>query len=97
MKFVSDRAGLEFYKSRMMAKTRGYSGVYFNEDLTRTRSNLLFKARKLVKENRLLEAWTTCRTILIKDKTNQIQCIPNDEMLMIYLHVTESFTANFLF
>ena len=38
VKFVSYRKRAQFYKARIVTKSRGYRGVYVNEHLTKTRS-----------------------------------------------------------
>ena len=41
--------------------------MYFNDDLTRHRSNLLYKARKIFKADRLNGAWSYNGKVYIKD------------------------------
>ena len=43
-----------------------FNGVFVNEDLTQVRSKLLFEARRSVKCNRLLGAWSSDGRILVK-------------------------------
>ena len=52
VKFVSYRARQKLYKMRKNLKDNGYAGVFLNEDLTKTRSNVLYEARKVVKADR---------------------------------------------
>ena len=66
VKFSTYRARSRFYKARTLTKSRGYMGVFVNEDLTKSRSKLLYEARRRVKSNQLKSAWSTDGTILIK-------------------------------
>ena len=66
VKFSTYRARSRFYKARTLTKSRGYTGVFVNEDLTKSRSKLLYEARRRVKSNQLKSAWSTDGTILIK-------------------------------
>lgn len=43
------------------------AGLYFNEDLTKVRSELLFKARKLFTAERLFGAWFFGGSIYVRD------------------------------
>ncbi|WAR07752.1 hypothetical protein MAR_017710 [Mya arenaria] len=49
VKFATYRALERLYKSRALAKDKGYKNIFVNEDLTRERSRLLFLARQQVK------------------------------------------------
>ena len=46
------------------------SQIFINEDLTKTRVNLLYQARKAKKEKRIKDCWTFDGTVLIKDNSN---------------------------
>ena len=66
VKFVSYRQRNMFYRARTSMKDRGYKGVFINEDLTKSRSKLLYEARLRVKSGQLKSAWSSDGTILIK-------------------------------
>ena len=68
-----------------MLKDKGYSGFFINEDLTKLRSNLLYKARGLVKERRLLGAWTSNGTVLIWDNDECIHRVTKDADLSLFV------------
>jgi len=72
VKFVSYRSRNKFFKVRTLAKDRGYKKVFVNEDLTRYRNNLLYQARMLAKDDKLLGAWSSDGTILIKENSNRV-------------------------
>ena len=74
----------KFYKSRIHAKFKGYMGVFIDEDLTRYRSNLLFRARSLVKSKCIMGAWISDGTILIKDNNSIIHRIMTENDLSPY-------------
>ena len=72
VKFVSYRARQKLYKMRKNLKDNGYAGVFLNEDLTKTRSNVLYEARKVVKADRAKGAWSADGNILIKDFADEV-------------------------
>ena len=51
--------------------------IYINEDLTRIRANLLYKARQYKKEHKINDCWSNDGTILIKSSANRIMSIKN--------------------
>ena len=66
VKFATYRMRNMFYKARTLTKDKGYKGVFVNEDLTKSRSKLLYEARRRVKSGQLKSAWSSDGTILIK-------------------------------
>lgn len=63
VKFTSYRAKREF----MLKKKDLAEGLYFNEDLTKTRGELLYESRKLFKAGHLLGAWSYSGKVYVKD------------------------------
>ena len=59
--------------------------IYFNEDLTRTRSELLFKARTGKKSNQISDCWSFDGVIRIKDNENNIHRINNARQLYEFI------------
>jgi len=55
--------------------------VYINEDLTRTRANILYQARKLKKAKKILDCWSHDGNILIKNSKGTIIHIPDTNKL----------------
>ena len=55
--------------------------VYINEDLTRSRANLLYQARKLKKAKKILDCWSHDGNILIKNSKSTIVHIPDANKL----------------
>ena len=84
VKFSTFRARQKLYTARTNLKTRGYAGVFINEDLTKHRSGLLFSARTLVKQRRLIGAWSSNGTILIKTNEESVQRVLKPEYLTTY-------------
>ena len=81
VKFSTFRARQKLYTARTKLKTNGYAGVFINEDLTKHRSGLLYSARTLVKQRRLIGAWSSNGTILIKNNSNNVgSCRTNSEI-----------------
>ena len=76
VKLTSYRAKLYLRRSKL--KDVGYKSTFINEDLTSKRSSLLFNARALVKSGRLLGAWSSDGTILIKDSKSKIHRVSNN-------------------
>ena len=75
VKLFTFRARRKVYEARKKLKDNGYDGVFINEDLTKFRSTLLFKSRKLVRERRILGAWSSNGTVLIKDNIENVHKI----------------------
>ena len=67
VKFSSYRTRRKLYEARTKTRDRGYRGVYINEDLTKSRSKLLLKARRMVKNKLLKSAWSSDGNILVHD------------------------------
>jgi exosome complex exonuclease DIS3/RRP44 len=82
VKFSTYRARNAVYRARVGLKTRGLSGVFVNEDLTRMRAALFYKARQLAKEQCILSAWTYDGTVIVKDRNNKIHRILCENDLM---------------
>ncbi len=71
VKFATNRARQKAQHNRAKLRKSGYNHVYINEDLTKSRSGLLFEARKLVKLNKLTGACASDGTILYKNHQGQ--------------------------
>ncbi|KAH3774832.1 hypothetical protein DPMN_176225 [Dreissena polymorpha] len=69
---MSYRARQKVYMLRYKLKTAGYAESYLNEDLTKTRDELLFKARNFFKLGKVDGVLTSDGTILIQDKSQTI-------------------------
>lgn len=67
VKFISYRARSKLQSNKRKLRDSKFKGVFVNEDLTRVRSLLFQKARKLVKDKRVASAWTADGVIIIKD------------------------------
>ena len=63
VKFFSYRTHRKLYEAR--TKTRDC--MYINGDLTKSRSKLLLKARRMVKNKLLKSAWSNDGNILVRD------------------------------
>ena len=79
VKFTSYRAREGLMKNRRNLKTSELRGVYVNEDFTKVRSKLLYEARKCVKANKLLGAWSSDGRILVKNKKETINVVTCEE------------------
>ena len=59
-------------------KDKGHPGVFLNEDLTKSRMDLLYKARGKVKGTFLLGAWSSDGVILVKDNEGRVHRITSE-------------------
>lgn len=75
VKFATYRSRQKLYSNRTRLRTSDHKGVFVNEDLTRNRSELLFQARQLVKSRKLLGAWSTDGSVLVKVNDGSIRRI----------------------
>ena len=76
-KLVTNRRKLNSARVSQVLPTHG-NKVYINDDLTKRRTQLLYKARMLKRENKINDAWTYDGRILVKDKVNKIVPISNE-------------------
>ena len=67
VKFVSYRTRRLVYGARTKTKDCGYTGIFINEDLTKSRNKLLLKARKVVKSKVLKSSWSSDGTVFVRD------------------------------
>ena len=77
IKFATYRYRQRVYRNRKNLKPTGMSDEpetpkYVNEDLTKKRANLLWKARCLKRAKMLVDCWTSDGTVLVKNNANKI-------------------------
>ncbi len=65
VKFTSSSKREEFYRNRKLLRQRT-KPVYVNEDLTQSRSQLFYEARRLRKQGQIFGAWSQQGNVLIK-------------------------------
>jgi hypothetical protein len=58
-----------------------FKTISINEDLTRFRSQLAFKARELKRAKKISDTWTADGKILVKDLKNSITVIRTEQDL----------------
>ena len=61
------------------------SRLYINEDLTKTRDNLMYQARKAKKDKRIIDCWSFDGLVRIKDNNNAVFKIKNAQELLAHL------------
>lgn len=91
VKFNSRRDRDMFYKNRVLLKTNGYEGKFVNEDLTQYRSGVLYEARQLVRQKKIVGAWSTnCKLFVkvIKDKKTSVHTVTCKRDLEPFLSYT---------
>ena len=84
VKFTSYRVRRKVYGERTKAKVRGYAGVFINEDLTKSRKELLMKARRMVKNNLMKSAWSSDGAILVRDLSDTKHRILSESDLAVF-------------
>ena len=84
VKFTSYRIRRKVYGERTKAKVRGYAGVFMNEDLTKSRKELLMKARRMVKNNLMKSAWSSDGAILVRDLSDTKHRILSESDLAVF-------------
>ena len=67
---------MDLRSSRLLQK-----GVFFNEDLTKRRESLCYKARCLKREGKIQSAWSADGNILIRDKHGNVRKINTQKEL----------------
>ncbi|XP_053385838.1 uncharacterized protein LOC123539936 [Mercenaria mercenaria] len=82
VKFVSYRAKNAFYRARFNLRSCGFPGVFINEDLTKARSSLFYKARQLLRDRFLAGAWTYDGAVVVKDANRKIHRVNSEAELM---------------
>ena len=84
VKFTSYRVRRKVYGERTKAKVRGYAGVFINEDLTKSRKELLMKARRMVKNILMKSAWSSDGAILVRDLSDTKHRILSESDLAVF-------------
>ena len=80
VKFSTYRYRQRVYSNRRNLKTskeQHETPIFVNEDLTRKRSNLLWKARCLKRDKKIQDCWSSDGTILVKTNEHKIISIGN--------------------
>jgi hypothetical protein len=89
VKFISYRDRARVFASKRNLKTfnankdNGYQ-IFVNEALTKRRSDILFAARKLVKERKLDSVWTYDGRIIVKSKNGSIWNVKGIQKVRFY-------------
>ena len=87
VKFTSWKTKNKVYSKKKMLKKKKTDenginyGIFMNEDLTKFRSSLLYKARRLTRERKLNGCWTIDGKVMIKNFYNRVVQVRNDEDL----------------
>ena len=76
-------------RSKLVTNTNGSPKIYLNDRLTKHRQNLLFAARKLVKDKKLFAAWSQSGNILVRktEKSKILQVLDHKDLMDIKLSV----------
>ena len=80
VKFATYRARHKLYSKRTGLKEEalGYRGIFINEHLTPKRSKLLYAARNLAKDGKIVAAWSYDGNILIKVRAPGYENVGDD-------------------
>ena len=61
--------------------------IYVNEDLTKIRATLLWRARRGKQENKIKDCWSSDGNVLVKDSKGTVKSVRNeDELIAIMSH-----------
>lgn len=81
IKFSSYRSRSKMIKSKAKLRKAGFQGAFLNEDLTRTRSEIFYECRRLVRNKQILSCWTADGTIIVKTNDNNVTRIETKKAL----------------
>ena len=85
VKFSTYNARHRFYSKRKnLHDIDRFKGVFFNEDLTKSRSKLLFEARTLVRANKLQSAYASDGKIFVRGNDDARHLIKSETDLLEY-------------
>ena len=91
VKFASRRVKSHVMRARKglkhINKTVYPHSIYFQDDLTETKAKIAFEARKLKKENKILDTWVWDCKILVKDNQSRIRNIKAKKDLTVYGYI----------
>ena len=73
-------------KLRLQTREQTATGIFINEDLTKTRGSLLFKARKAKKTDKIMDRCSADGQIIIKNKACKLIPIHNSNDLRRITH-----------
>ena len=77
VKFDTYRSRQKLYSNRTKARKCGYPNHYINEDLTRRRSDLLYRCRSLKNKGLIRDVWTSDGRVLVKDNRDNVRVMNN--------------------
>ena len=81
VKFATYRDRDKVYKAKSRLKGNSRGQIYVNEDLTRPRAQLLYRARQLKKGKRILDCWSHDGQVLIKTSHGRVVPVNSEEEL----------------
>ena len=84
VKFATYRARQRLYSARSSLKKTVHNGVFLNEDLTKSRSKLLWEARQKVKGNFLWGAWSADGRLFLKDVSEKTHKLTRSDDIVKY-------------
>ena len=85
VKFATYNAKQRLFQKRMdLREIEERQNVFVNEDLTRTRSKLLFNARALMRANKLKSAYSSDGKIFIRDNDDNRLVVKSDSDILEY-------------
>lgn len=77
--------------SKNLKQEEKFKYVHINEDLTKTRNALAYRARQLKKKNYISQTWTVDGKIFLKDRNDRVVSITTDHALTNY--ISDSFPS----
>lgn len=88
VKFTSYRARERVFRARTKLKNSG-TNIFINEDLTKTRGQLAYNARKLKKDKAILDTWTYDCRVFVKNRAGVTRVVNNDYDLDCHANVSD--------
>ena len=87
VKFATYRARNRVFRAKAQLKDSETRSVFINEDLTRTRSELFYKARRMKKSKQIMDCWTFDGKILVKTNQGAVKPVVTLEELEQTVHI----------
>ncbi|KAK4311273.1 hypothetical protein Pmani_017207 [Petrolisthes manimaculis] len=64
-----------------MTESGASNNIYVNEDLTRPRASMLWRARRGKQENKIKDCWSSDGNVLVKDSKGTVRSVRNEDEL----------------
>ena len=86
VKFATYRARNRVFRAKAQLRQSDVQNIFINEDLTRERSELFYKARRMKKTRQIMDCWTSDGKILLKTNQGAVKSVVSLEELEQTVH-----------